>query len=48
MDALALGLSRKSQPADVATLGITWGYGSGSCAGGSFNLVSPTIVTDAV
>ena len=48
MDALALGLSRKSQPTDIATLEITWGNGSGTSTGGSFNLASPHIVTDAV
>ena len=48
MNALALGLSRQSQPTDVATLGCMWGDGSGSDAGGSFNLASPHIVTDDV
>ena len=48
MNALSLGLRRQSQPTDVVTLGVTWGYGSGTGAGGSFNLTSPNVVTDAV
>ena len=48
MDALTLGLTKHSQPTDVATLGITWGDGSGTGAGGTFNLASPHLVTDVV
>jgi len=46
MDALRLGLTKQSQPTDVATLGITWGDGSGTGAGGTFNLASSHVVTD--
>ena len=34
MNALTLGLTKQSQPTDVATLGITWGEGSGTGAWG--------------
>ena len=48
MDALTLGLSSQSQPTDMATLGISWGDGTGTGAVGTFNLVSPDIVTYVV
>ena len=40
IQALTSGLSHQSQPQDIATLGATWGDGSGTGAGGTFNLVS--------
>ena len=46
MDALSCGLSKKIRPQDVATLGVTWGDGSGTGAGGTFNLASSHIVND--
>ena len=42
IDALNCGLNRQSQPTDVSTLGVTWGDGSGTGAGGTFNLTSPS------
>ena len=40
IQALTSGLSHQAQPQDVATLAATWGDGSGTGAGGTFNLVS--------
>ena len=48
VDALTCGLSCQPQPIYVATLGVTWGNGSGARAGGTFNLVSPRIITTTV
>ena len=45
-DALCCGLSKQIQPQDVSTLGVTWGDGSGTGAGGTFNLVSSDNLTD--
>lgn len=39
-EALCCGLSKQVQPQDVSTMGVTWGDGSGTGAGGTFNLVS--------
>ena len=46
IDALTCGLSRQCQPTDVATLGVTWGDGSGTGAGGTFNLTSSSDTSD--
>ena len=48
IDALSLGLHRISQPIDVATLGISWGDGSGTGAGGTFNLATNQGKSDVV
>ena len=45
-NALCNGLSKQVQPQDVSTLGVTWGDGSGTGAGGTFNLVSKAHVTE--
>ena len=39
-EALCCGLNKQVQPQDVSTMGVTWGDGSGTGAGGTFNLVS--------
>ena len=44
VDALSCGLQKQSQPTDVATMGVAWGDGSGTGAGGTFNHVSPHII----
>ena len=38
--ALTLGLSKQSQPKDVATIGVSWGDGSGTGTGGTINFLS--------
>ena len=38
--ALTLGLSKQSQPRDVANIGISWGDGSGTGAGGTINFLT--------
>ena len=43
IDALKCGLSKQSQPNDLATLVVTWGDGSGTGAGGTSNLATPSI-----
>ena len=48
IDALSGGMHRQSQPTDVATMGVTWGDGSGTGAGGTFNLTSPHIISTAI
>ena len=44
--ALSCGLSKQTRPQDVATLGVTWGDGSGTGAGGTFNLASSLLITE--
>lgn len=39
-DALTLGLSRQTQPKDIATIGVAWGDGSGTGSGGTINFIS--------
>ena len=48
VDALSCGLQRQSQPTDVATMGVAWGDGSGTGAGGTFNYVSPHVISDVI
>ena len=48
IEALSLGLQRIAQPTDVATLGISWGDGSGTGAGGTFNLATNETTVDVV
>ena len=43
-----MGLHQVSQPTDVATLGIFWGDGSGTGAGGTFNLATKQNKSDVV
>ena len=38
--ALTLGLSRQTQPRDVATIGVSWGDGSGTGTGGTINFLT--------
>ena len=45
-DALCCGLTKQIQPQDVSTLGVTWGDGSGTGAGGTFNLISKSTLSD--
>ena len=45
VEALSCGLSKQTRPQDVATLGVTWGDGSGTGAGGTFNFTSSLLVT---
>ena len=37
---LALGLSKQSQPRDIATIGISWGDGSGTRMGDTINFLT--------
>ena len=48
IDALSCGLHHQSQPTDVSTLGVAWGDGSGTGAGGTFNTLSPPIISEVV
>ena len=48
IDALSCGLHHQSQPTDVSTLGVAWGDGSGTGAGGTFNSLSPHIISEVV
>ena len=45
-EALTCGLSKQTRPHDVATLGVTWGDGSGTGAGGNFNLASSLAISN--
>ena len=38
--ALTLGLSRQTQPRDVATIGVSWGDGNGTGTGGTINFLT--------
>ena len=40
VNALTCGLSKQSRPTQVGTIGVTWGDGSGTGFGGSFNMAS--------
>jgi len=49
INTLTSGLCRQVKPSDMATIGITWGGGSGSGTGGTFNTLSfPSTPTDNV
>ena len=45
IDALTCGMSKQCQPVDISTLCVTWGDGSGTGAGGTFNLASSTNIS---
>ena len=48
VEALSCGLHKQSQPTDVATMGVTWGDGSGTGAGGTLNFTSPQVITTSI
>ena len=39
-EALTSGLSRQTQPRDIATIGVSWGDGSGTGTGGTINFLT--------
>ena len=48
VEALACGLIKQTQLQYVDTLGVTWRDGSGTGAGGTFNLASPHLISDVI
>ena len=42
IDPLTCGMNKQCQPVDISTLCVTWGDGSRTGAGGTFNLASST------
>ena len=48
VDTLSCDLIHQSQPTDVVNLGVSWGDGIGTGAGGTYNFISPQIISTAV